>query len=59
MTDQELLEDRDHPSPLSEFPYHSQGVERCVKLATDVPTVVFGQERRYVPILSLQVTQVT
>jgi len=37
---------RDRPLDLPKFPCHSQSVERCVKLVSDVARSVCGQERR-------------
>jgi len=37
---------RDRPLDLPKFPCHSQSVERCVKLVSDVSRSVYGQERR-------------
>ena len=52
--DQEVLEIGQDPPFLPEFPRHSLGVERCVKLVARVATAVFGQERLYALILNLQ-----
>ena len=37
---------------LPKLPAHSQGVERAVKLTTEAPQVVYGQEARHKHILT-------
>ena len=39
----ELISSREKPSPIPEFPCHTQAVERVIKLVTEVSNVVIGK----------------
>ena len=55
-TDQKLLDPRHHPPPLPYFPCYFRSVERYARSVTEVLRAVFGQERCWPLVLSLEAT---
>ena len=54
MSDNEITSARDRSLELPRFPYHSQSVERCVKLVTEACQNVCSYKNRYALMVSRQ-----